>query len=154
MFVRKSSFFGNAPAPVTGHDYLNEGSRTDLQCKSLSINDSPLQPSTQKIASSAHVVWTALFAILAFVSVAATAGRGFQLSAATTKAPGDGKPQLSVSFASLTFDPVAVGARSSKALTLSNTGSTTLIVSALKVSGSGFTVTGGTFPMSMREIPL
>ena len=239
MSVRKSSFFGKFPA--FGHEYLHEVS--------------PLQSAAQKITFSSHVFRTALCAILAFVSPAAIAESGFQLSGATTKAPGNGaqvllypsnlrfgtvdvgdtaytdvsvvnrgtvpltisrlnmdgqsfffptpadspitvapqgsytfkvgfrpatdgpytgdltiqstatnspgpihltgwgskdhKPQLSVTPGSLTFEPVDLGAKSAKALTLSNTGSTTLTVSALKVSGSGFTVAGGIFPMSI-----
>ena len=148
MFVRKSSFFGNAPAPVTGHD-LNKGSRTTPQCKSLSNNNSPLQSSKQKIAPSAHVVWTALFAILAFVSVAATTGRGFQLNAATTKALGDGKPQLSVASSSLDFGSVALSSTGRQTLTLSSTGTTAVVVNSVAVSGSGFSIAGTSFPIRL-----
>jgi Abnormal spindle-like microcephaly-assoc'd, ASPM-SPD-2-Hydin len=145
VFAQKLSFFGNGP--VAPHDSLNEGSLTALQCRTLSINNSPLQFARQRITSSAHVLLT----IFALVSVAAITGSGFQLSGATTKALGHGAQTLTVTPGSLAFNPVAVGGRSSKLLTLSNTGSTTLTVSALKVSGSGFTVTGGTFPMSIAR---
>ncbi len=61
----------------------------------------------------------------------------------------DNIPQISISSTSLAFGSVAVGNSVSQPLVLTNTGSIPLNITALTPTGASFTVTGGSFPMSL-----
>ncbi len=58
-------------------------------------------------------------------------------------------PQLTVSSSTLSFGSVALNTPTSKTLTLTSTGSSTVTVNAATVSGTGFTLVGGSFPLSL-----
>lgn len=68
------------------------------------------------------------------------------LSGSATAPP---NPLLSVSPTSWSFGQVAVGGSSSKPVTLSNGGNATVNISAANVTGSGYSVSGITFPRSV-----
>ena len=57
---------------------------------------------------------------------------------------------LGISSSSLSFGNVNVNSASSQTLTLSSTGTTAVTVSAAGVTGSGFTVSGVTFPLTLN----
>lgn len=57
--------------------------------------------------------------------------------------------QVSASPASLSFGNLAVGSTASQSVTLSNTGNSNVSVSQLSVSGSGFTTSGLTLPLTL-----
>jgi Abnormal spindle-like microcephaly-assoc'd, ASPM-SPD-2-Hydin/Fibronectin type III domain len=59
------------------------------------------------------------------------------------------KPILSVSPSSLSFGNAAVNTASTQTITLSSTGSASVTVSAGAISGSGFTVSGAAFPLTL-----
>jgi len=58
-------------------------------------------------------------------------------------------PAISVAPASINFGTVTVGTTSSQSVTVSNTGNASLSVSQAQVTGTGFGVTGATFPMTI-----
>ena len=58
-------------------------------------------------------------------------------------------PGLSISSASLVFGNVTVGSTATLSLTLSSTGTEALTVSAAAVSGTGFTLSNGNFPVTL-----
>ena len=68
------------------------------------------------------------------------------LSGSATAPP---NPMLSVSPTTWSFGQVAVGGTSSKSVTLTNTGNATVSISAANVTGSGYSVSGITFPRSV-----
>jgi hypothetical protein len=88
-------------------------------------------------------------ALIATIGIGGCAG-GTRQSAATT-APGTasagsdpvGAAVLSVSSPSLSFGSVDVGTATSALLSLTNNGAAQLVVSAVSVSGSGYSVSGG-----------
>jgi hypothetical protein len=59
-------------------------------------------------------------------------------------------PQLSISPGNLNFGSVAVDASATKTLTLSSTGTSPLTVNSAAVSGSGFALIGGSFPVTLN----
>lgn len=68
------------------------------------------------------------------------------LSGSATAPP---NPLLSVSPTTWSFGQVAVGGNSSKSVTLTNTGNASLSISAANLTGSGYSVSGITFPRSV-----
>jgi hypothetical protein len=59
-------------------------------------------------------------------------------------------PQLTVGTTSLSFGSVSVNTPTSKTLILTSTGTTAVTVSSAAVSGTGFTLVGGTFPVTLN----
>jgi Abnormal spindle-like microcephaly-assoc'd, ASPM-SPD-2-Hydin len=63
---------------------------------------------------------------------------------------GSGVPTLSVSAGSIGFGSVNVNTATTQTLTLSSTGTVAVIISDAAVTGSGFTVSGATFPLTLN----
>ncbi len=59
-------------------------------------------------------------------------------------------PTLTVDSSSINFGSVAVNASATQLLTLSSTGAAALTVNSATVSGAGFSVSGGTFPLTLN----
>jgi Abnormal spindle-like microcephaly-assoc'd, ASPM-SPD-2-Hydin/Protein of unknown function (DUF1573) len=59
------------------------------------------------------------------------------------------QPQLSLSQSSISFGNVAVGSKGTSALVLNNTGTTSLTISLLTLTGADFAVSGITTPMTL-----
>lgn len=65
-------------------------------------------------------------------------------------AGGSNGPKLSLNSSSVTFGNVAVGTPSTQTLTLSSTGSSAVTVSSVSLTGTGFTDSGATFPLTLN----
>jgi hypothetical protein len=74
----------------------------------------------------------------------ALSGTGVAASTST------GTATLSVNSTSVSFGNVAVGTTSTQSLTLSSTGTAAVTVSSATASGTGFTVSGATFPLTLN----
>src|SRR2546423_1726193 len=85
----------------------------------------------------------ALAAIAAVMSLSGCVG----LTSATPHAPGSGA--LSTNPSSISFGDVEVGTSSTQTLTFSNAGGTSLTISQAALSGTGFTMVGQSFPVSL-----
>jgi len=72
---------------------------------------------------------------------------GTGVTGATTP-PGTG-PTLSVNATAVAFGNVALNTPSTQSVTLSSTGTANVVVSSVSVSGTGFTVSGATFPLTL-----
>ncbi len=59
-------------------------------------------------------------------------------------------PQLAVSASSLSFGDVAVGSTATLPVTLTSTGTTPLAINSQRINGTGFTVSGATFPLTLN----
>ncbi|WP_158750246.1 S-layer family protein [Acidobacterium sp. S8] len=68
------------------------------------------------------------------------------LTGTGTPAP---SPQLSLSAASLSFGDVTTGSSSTQPLTLTSTGTATVTVNSVNITGSGFSVSGANFPLTL-----
>ena len=60
-----------------------------------------------------------------------------------------GKPQLTVSATTLSFGSVAVGSSATQSVTLTSSGTSSLTVNSASVSGTGFAILGGSFPLTL-----
>ena len=63
---------------------------------------------------------------------------------------GVGVPTLSINATSISFGDAIVGSPATQSVTLSSTGTAPVTVSAASVSGTGFTVSGATFPLTLN----
>jgi hypothetical protein len=63
---------------------------------------------------------------------------------------GTGTPQWSMSSTSLSFGSVAVGSNTTLPVTITSSGTSAVTVNAATISGSGFTVSGATFPVTLN----
>jgi hypothetical protein len=59
-------------------------------------------------------------------------------------------PQLTISAASLTFGDVTVNTTSIESVTLSSTGTTPVTINSATLRGTGFTMSGATFPVTLN----
>ncbi len=76
-----------------------------------------------------------------------------QLSGTGVAAPAPPAPSvaaLTVNASSIAFGNVAINTPSTQSVTLQSTGSAPVTVSAVSVSGTGFTVSAGTFPLTLN----
>ncbi|MGA8408255.1 MAG: choice-of-anchor D domain-containing protein [Candidatus Acidiferrales bacterium] len=82
------------------------------------------------------------------ISISSTAP-GSPLTIPLTGSGTAAQPQLTISPASVSFGNVAVGSSAPQSITLTNAGNATLTVSQATASGSGFSMSGATMPMSI-----
>jgi hypothetical protein len=61
-----------------------------------------------------------------------------------------GSAQLSISTASLSFGSLAVNSTTTQLLTLTSTGTTPVTVNSATITGAGFTLVGGSFPVTLN----
>jgi hypothetical protein len=61
-------------------------------------------------------------------------------------------PQLTVSAGNVDFGSVAVNTATTQSLTLTSTGTTQLTVSSAAITGAGFTIVGGGFPVTLNAM--
>jgi Abnormal spindle-like microcephaly-assoc'd, ASPM-SPD-2-Hydin len=59
-------------------------------------------------------------------------------------------PQLAISAASLNFGSVTVNTATTQTLTLTSTGTTPVTVNSAAITGAGFTIVGGSFPVTLN----
>jgi hypothetical protein len=59
-------------------------------------------------------------------------------------------PQLTISSGSLGFGSVAVNTATTQSLTLMSTGTTPVTVNSVAITGAGFTIIGGGFPLTLN----
>src|SRR6202042_3062575 len=59
-------------------------------------------------------------------------------------------PQLTVSATSLSFGSVTVNTGTTKSLTLSSTGTSPVTVNSASITGAGFTIVGGSLPVTLN----
>jgi hypothetical protein len=61
-------------------------------------------------------------------------------------------PKLTISSGSLNFGSVAVNTATTQSLTLTSTGTTPVTVSSAAITGAGFTIVGGAFPVTLNPM--
>jgi hypothetical protein len=69
------------------------------------------------------------------------------LSGTSTAAP---SPQLTVSTTNLSFGSVTVNTAATQSLTLTSTGTSPVTVNSAAITGAGFTIVAGTFPVTLN----
>ncbi len=131
---------------------LNASAATGGFVVSLASNNSAVTvPASVTVASGATTgSFTAtVSSVSTAVTVTLTASAG---SVAETFALqlGTGVPTLSINATSISFGDVFVNSPATQSVTLSSTGTAPVTVSAASVSGTGFSVSGATFPLTLN----
>jgi hypothetical protein len=86
------------------------------------------------------------------VTLTASAGSGYRSFALQLNAVGEAPtaPTLTISAASLTFGNVTVNTASTQPVTLTSTGTAPVTINSGTLSGTGFTMSGATFPVTLN----
>jgi centrosomal CEP192-like protein/ASPM-SPD-2-Hydin domain-containing protein len=83
-------------------------------------------------------------------STASGASQTFALSLSPQVASGPTGPSLSVNSSTVSFGNVAVGTPSTQSVTLTSNGTAAVTVNSASLSGTGFTESGATFPLTLN----
>lgn len=62
-----------------------------------------------------------------------------------------GSPTLSINATAISFGDVTLGTTSTQTVTLTSTGTTSLTINSATITGAGFSVSGATFPVSLKS---
>src|SRR4051794_22984209 len=92
---------------------------------------------------------SSVFALLFVILILTLALTGCGSGGATTGSTTGNQPVISLSQTSIAFGSVTTGAAVNQALMLRNTGTAPLTVSAIAVSGTGFSISGFTLPLTI-----
>jgi len=129
----------SGPAPAGGMDVSLQSSASAVAVPgSVQIAGGA---SSGSFTATVAAVSTAETVVLTATSGANSATLDLQLGAAV--------PTLSVNATSLAFGNLGVDSSSSQSVTLSSTGTTYVTVNSATVSGSGFSASGATFPLTL-----
>ncbi len=113
---------------------------------SLPVTLNPTQSVTLQVQFDPTTTGTASGQVT-ISSNSTTGGTAFvALNGIGTAAP---SPQLAVSAASLSFGSVTVNTATTQSLTLTSTGTAPVTVNSATIAGTGFTITGGSFPATL-----
>ncbi len=87
------------------------------------------------------------------VKLTATAGgvsEAFAMQVADAAPPSSGQPGLTISSTNVSFGQVVLSNTATQTVTLTSSGSAPVSISAAKLTGSGFQMSGGTFPATLN----
>jgi hypothetical protein len=133
-------------SPVTVNSAAISGTGFTISGGSFPMTLSPTQAATLQVQFDP----TATGATTGQVSISSNASSG---STAVVALNGTGtaaaNPQLTLSATSLSFGSVTVNSTTTQPLTLTSTGTSPVTVNSAAISGTGFTIVGGTFPMTL-----
>ena len=135
-----------AAAPTTGVAVTLSSNNTAVTVPALVTV--PANASTVAFTATVATVNAAETAML--TSAANGVNETFAIKLSPQVAGGTGTPTLAVNASSVTFGNVAVGVPSTQSITLSSTGSAAVTVTGASMSGTGFTASGVTFPLTLN----
>jgi hypothetical protein len=134
-------------APVTVNTAAITGTGFTIVGGSLPVTLNPTQSMTLQV----QYLPTATGAASGQITISSNSSSGstvvVALSGTSTAAP---SPQLAVSAASLSFGSVTVNTATTQSLTLTSTGTAPVTVSSATITGAGFTIVGGSVPVTLN----
>jgi hypothetical protein len=130
----------NGPAPSTGFAVSLTSSSTAVNVPATAAV--PANATTASFTASISAVTAAQTVTLQASGGGITKTVSLQLSAAV--------PVLSINATSISFGSVNLNTPSTQSVTLTSTGGLPVTVSGASVSGTGFSLTGATFPMTLN----
>src|SRR5205807_128564 len=113
----------------------------------LPVTLNPTQSVTLQVQFLPTVTGTASGQITIKIGRASCRAAVEALGGTSTAAP---SPQLTVSAASLSFGSVTVNTATTQSLTLTSTGTSPVTVNSAAITGAGFTIVGGTLPVTLN----
>jgi hypothetical protein len=133
-------------SPVTVNSAVITGAGFAIVAQSFPVTLNPTQSVTLQIQFDPTIAGAASGQIT--ISSNSTAGNTtlVVLSGTGTAA----NPQLTISTGSVSFGSVAVNTAKTQSLTLTSTGTTPVTVNSAAITGAGFTIVGGGFPVTLN----
>ena len=132
-------------SPVTVNSATITGAGFTIVALSLPVTLNPTQSVTFQVQFDPTAAVAGSGQII--ISSNSTGGTALVALNGTGAAP---NPQLSVSTASLSFGSVAENTATTLSLTLTSTGTSPVTVNSAAITGAGFTIVGGGFPVTLN----
>jgi hypothetical protein len=145
--TRSLTLTSTGTAPVTVNSAAITGAGFTIVAQSFPMTLNPTQSVTLQIQFLPTAAGAASGQI-AISSNSATGGTAVVALSGTGTAAGSA--QLSISTASLSFGSLAVNATATQSLTLTSTGTTPVTVNSATITGAGFTLIGGSLPVTLN----
>ena len=133
-------------SPVTVNSAAITGSGFAIVAQSFPITLNPTQSVTLQVQFLPTATGTASGQIT-ISSNSTTGGTAVVALGGTGMAA---NPQLTISAGSVGFGSVAVNTATTQSLTLTSTGTTAVTVNSAAITGAGFTIIGGSFPVTLN----
>jgi Abnormal spindle-like microcephaly-assoc'd, ASPM-SPD-2-Hydin len=134
-------------AAVTVNSAAISGAGFSIIGSSLPVTLKPTQSMTLQVQFLPTAVGTASGQITINSDSSTGSSAQVTLSGTSIAAP---SPQLTVSAATLSFGSVTVNTSTTQALTLTSTGTAPVTVNSAAITGAGFTIVGGSFPVKLN----
>jgi hypothetical protein len=135
---------GTAPVTVTSVAISGAGFTVVAQSLPMTLNP------TQSVTLQIQFLPTASGAASGQITISSNSATGGTAVVALGGTGTAGSAQLSISTASLSFGSLAVNATTTQSLTLTSTGTTPVTVNSATITGAGFTLVGGSFPVTLN----
>jgi Abnormal spindle-like microcephaly-assoc'd, ASPM-SPD-2-Hydin len=133
-------------APVTVNSAAIAGAGFTIVAQSFPVTLNP----TQSVTLQVQFDPTAAGAVSGQITISSNSTTGSTALVALSGTGTAGNPQLTISAASLNFGSIAVNTATTQTLTLTSTGTTPLTVNSASITGAGFTIVGGGFPVTLN----
>jgi Abnormal spindle-like microcephaly-assoc'd, ASPM-SPD-2-Hydin len=133
-------------APVTVSSASVSGKGFSLGAASLPVTLNPNQSLTLQVQFAP----TATGSATGSLTIGSTSASGGTTTVSLSGTGTAANPQLSLSATSLSFGSVNVNSTAKQPLTLTSSGTSAVTVNSASVSGTGFSLVGGSFPVSLN----
>ena len=133
-------------SPVTVSSAAITGAGFTIVAQSFPITLNPTQSVTLQVQFDPTTTGTASGQIT--ISCNSTTGGTVLVALGGTGTAAN--PQLTISAGSLSFGSVAVNTATTQSLTLTSTGTSPVTVNSAAITGAGFTIVGGGFPVTLN----
>jgi Abnormal spindle-like microcephaly-assoc'd, ASPM-SPD-2-Hydin len=133
-------------APVTVNSAVIAGAGFTIVAQSFPVILNP----TQSVTLQVQFDPTAAGAVSGQITISSNSTTGSTALVALSGTGTAGNPQLTISAASLNFGSIAVNTATTQTLTLTSTGTTPVTVNSASITGAGFTIVGGSFPVTLN----
>ena len=104
----------------------------------------------QSLALQVQFAPTATGAVTGQLSISSNSTTGGTAAVALSGTGTAANPQLTLSASSLSFGSLTVNTASTLSLTLTSSGTSAVTVSSAAIAGAGFTIVGGSFPVTLN----
>ncbi len=133
-------------SPVTVNSAAITGSGFTIVAQSFPVTLNPHQSLTLQVQFDPTATGTAS-GQLTISSNSTTGGTAVVALSGTSTAA---NPQLTISATALSFGSVTVNTATTQSLTLTSSGTTPVTVNSAAITGAGFTIVGGSFPVTLN----
>jgi len=133
-------------SPVTVNSASITGTGFTIVAASFPMTLNPAQSVTLQV----QFLPTASGAASGQITISSDSASGGTAVVALSGTGAAANPQLTVSTASLSFGSVSVSTATTLSLTLTSTGTSPVTVNSASITGTGFTILGGSFPITLN----